>query len=62
MTRKDYSAVANIIKKEMDRCDGCDDGIVLALNRIVDEMCSVFKADNPNFDKDRFLSACGFEE
>jgi len=29
---------------------------------IAEEMCSIFAADNPRFDRNRFLKACGIEE
>ncbi len=50
MTRKDYVAIARAIALVRGDCDG--------LVPLVEELCAIFKADNPRFDKDRFISAC----
>lgn len=49
MTRKHFKAIAEIISSQPDV------SITLA-----EELASYFKSDNPNFDRDRFLTACGF--
>lgn len=35
-------------------------GVNDALLRLATKMCHDFKYDNPRFDRDRFLNACGF--
>ena len=50
MTKKDYIRIAECIKKHRN-------GNI----RLMVEFCKVFKTDNPRFDKDRFLKACGME-
>ena len=32
------------------------------LSMIIDEMITLFQSDNPNFDADKFLSACEIKE
>lgn len=29
------------------------------IKKIVDNLCVTFKIDNPNFDKEKFIQACG---
>lgn len=48
MTRKDYIIFADIIKKN---------GITNP--SFLNEIVTYFKADNNNFDEERFLKACG---
>lgn len=57
MTKKDYIAIAEII----DRCrvyrahtEGAE-GII----DVAEDLASYFAKENPNFDKKRFLAACG---
>lgn len=33
-----------------------------ALNQLAKELCFSFQVDNPAFDADRFMEACGFQE
>lgn len=63
MTRKNYIAIAEAINVSLFTID-CDDmpmseahnlGITVAARNIAD----VMQADNPRFDRDRFLKACG---
>lgn len=55
MTRKDYVAVAEKIRARAEEYTYVPDLIIEFANDIAD----VFKADNPRFDRGRFLSACG---
>ena len=61
MSRKHYIKVAKIIKDNtLD-----DNGKMLpTLNKtlLVSELCTMFKADNNNFDVVRFVDACGDDE
>ncbi len=55
MTRKDFVAIANVIKNtpftdEQDR--------VIVACRLIEE---VFQPANPRFDRNRFLRACGID-
>lgn len=59
-TRKHYEAVAEIIKErskhyaDMGRY-GCANGA----GSVGDKLADLFEKDNPRFDRDRFLAACG---
>lgn len=58
MTRKDYNALADAIRRQI----GCYTDTPLALAataataHVIADVCA---ADNPRFDRDRFLIACG---
>lgn len=58
-SRKDYEALAAILRREWEKLDG---GIVreprLALTILTNKIMGYFKNDNPNFDWDRFAEAC----
>lgn len=55
MTRKDYKAFAAILN---DHHNGSDNPVVrLSISMIAADMASVFAADNPRFDADRFMAA-----
>lgn len=50
MSKKHYKELENIFK-EYD------------LNKVMlNDICSFLKRDNPNFDKQRFLDACGIQD
>ena len=57
MTRKTYIAVAKIIKSNTIVKSG---KMLPTLNKtaLVSELCTMFKADNNNFDAVRFIDAC----
>lgn len=67
MTRKDYIVFAEILKRHRPLADndgGWDDDKTEAdenITSIAEQMCKVFKADNPRFDRIRFLEASGVE-
>jgi hypothetical protein len=63
MTRKDYRAISDVMStlrkaaaygsfNEWTHQD------YDAIDKAVDELCDVFAADNPRFDRKRFLKAC----
>ena len=53
MSRKDYIAIANIIRK-------CKHGISTASQqKLAEELCELFLFDNERFDSEKFLEACG---
>jgi hypothetical protein len=58
MTKKDYIAIAKMLNKEytMAREDGCQDHIGIIIS-IAHGLSQILKADNPQFDKDRFMEA-----
>ena len=65
MTRKDYKAlakaIANAKAREIDLgATGRDLAIVgFALESVVREIATVLAEDNPRFDRDKFITACG---
>jgi len=60
MNRKDYIKFAAMFEREITRAKtkgiGSATMIVMACNT-----ADIFEADNPNFNRDRFLKACGVE-
>ena len=55
MTRKDYIATAEILK------DYKDEMSKNLFQFIVYDFADLFEADNPNFNENKFYSACGLE-
>jgi len=68
MSRKHYIKVAKIIKdstllyKYRDSNDGRKMLPTINKTLLVSELCTMFKADNNNFDVVRFINACGDDE
>lgn len=56
MTRKHFIAIAAIIDARRDELT--TEGILLL--PLARDMADMFAADNPRFDRERFLKACGF--
>lgn len=57
MSRKDYVAIASAIRSVADSTAlHLSDALVLTAERIADKL----QADNPRFDRVKFLTACGF--
>ncbi len=60
MTRKDYEAFARAVSKMVF---GSTNGTEIEASRECAELIAdVCKADNPKFDRTRFLRACGLEK
>ena len=57
MTRKDYIRFAKIIK---DNTINGNELKYLSINKdsLIEDLCIIFKQDNSNFDKARFIKAC----
>lgn len=54
IVEKDFKAVAKIIK------NNCDGGLDDTLVKIVaEELADYFTEQNPNFNRERFIEACG---
>lgn len=58
MTRKHYAAIARVIALSVDNCTEMRDRT--AILSIVHGLADTFRAENPRFDRDKFLTACGF--
>jgi hypothetical protein len=73
MTRKDYVAIAAVFKAQMIRADAIYNeasnadmrarGMLLraGMQSAAEGVCHVMAADNPRFDRARFLKACGVQ-
>ena len=55
MTKKDYQAIADVIRAEVTR-----NGPIDSARRIAEGLAIILATDNPRFDRNRFLAACGF--
>ena len=63
MSRKDYQKIAEGTKNLYTRLQKLHDYHGAAAIEIHAEgLCEIFKADNPRFNRDKFLEACGFRE
>jgi len=62
MTKKDYEAIAKVLKNRIaPYLEPNTDIEAYSLGRgICEDITEVFIDDNPLFNKDRFLTACGF--
>ena len=58
MTRKDYVAIARALNEQVSFVTTENARYVLAA--VMQHTADVFAADNPRFDRDRFMAACGF--
>ncbi len=58
MTKKDYETIAKIIAQVQREFRGVEDG-VNALRDVAVFLASDLERDNPRFDRERFLKACG---
>ena len=54
MSKKDYKAIAEIIRQERKE-EFCTDDI--PVQSLLDSLCSYFQQDNPRFDKDTIIVA-----
>ena len=57
MTRKDYELIAKALRQEIDNTCPCNDCHVK--RRMVKSLATVLKEDNPRFNPDKFIKACG---
>lgn len=61
MTKKDYIAIAKVVKETRTSTQivGRAETISNTCNEIAHGLAVVMQKDNPNFDRNRFLIACG---
>jgi hypothetical protein len=59
-TRAHYELIAAILNRRFYAEDGNETGRWV-VDAVADDLCEVFAADNPRFDRDRFVAACGIE-
>lgn len=60
MSKKHYIAMAALIRDHVTRSEK-DAAEVYALEVLARDVCGMYAADNPRFDRGRFLAACGVE-
>lgn len=67
MTKKDYIKMAEVFRDEKERLETNDSlsagkqaDCLLELSIMVGKMAYMLQCDNPRFDRQRFLSACGY--
>ena len=62
MTKKDYIEIAKVINNHLFNDVRNDKRLLsnMVIASVVSELCTYFEKDNPNFDRERFISACGF--
>ena len=68
MTRKDYELIAKALRATRDRVDSENDGKegahrdqqLRGVRRAAAHLATALESDNPRFDVQRFLTACGY--
>ena len=65
LTKKDFKAVAEIIKRQSTPRES-DDVIIAIMARNIgqvyaSELADYFATQNPHFDRERFMAACGLK-
>ena len=60
MTKKHYTKIADIFRRKLSHDYRSDPVRTACLKDVATELCIILKEDNPAFDKDRFMAACGF--
>jgi len=60
MSKKHYVVIAGIVKDNTRTNVRGDESMLPTLNKVnlINDLATMFKSDNINFDKDRFISAC----
>jgi hypothetical protein len=57
MTRKDYEAIAERIAQNAEKYQYDRGADIVA--EIAEDLAEIFADENPRFDRDRFIDACG---
>lgn len=60
MTKKHYIAIAADIRANLAMRER-DEAEIFGIESLARSLCDVFAADNPRFDRSRFLAAAGVE-
>lgn len=62
LTRKDFKAVAEIIKENThERLSIGGKAVWLSKQHTCRDLANYFTTQNPRFDRERFMTACGLE-
>jgi hypothetical protein len=59
ITRKHFEAIARDVKTLMSADLRWTNE---PFSDFIDSLCCYFRQDNPNFDRDKFIKACGFKD
>lgn len=57
MTKKHFEAIAALIRPTADPDNPVE---VEVIRNLAERMAAMFARENPRFDRDQFLTACGF--
>jgi len=60
MTKKHYEAIAEVINDVIRPYD--ERAVQNLVYDVTNDLADYFESDNPRFDRDRFLTACGIME
>lgn len=60
LTRQHYKAIAAIIKENTSHVN--PQFLFIPTQELVEFLSNYFTTDNPNFDRDKFLAACGLKD
>ena len=55
--RKTYVALASVMKEQLDKASSAKE--VEIVRSVANSIADEFQADNPRFDRGRFMNACG---
>ena len=62
LTRKVFEQVAASVKKSVDKSDETlDINLYKFAGEMARDLADYFERENPRFDRDRFMKACGFD-
>ena len=61
MTRKDYELIASVFYFPAHHREDWSKDITEAWEGMIYNMADALEQDNPKFDRDRFLKACGID-
>jgi hypothetical protein len=59
MSKKDYIALAKLIKENRQTIGYGKTGDIISVGLFIDNLCQYLKSDNPNFNESKFREACG---
>lgn len=62
MTKKDYARIAQALKDNKPEFSaGLRDILIQSWNNTVETIAMTLQQDNPRFDRNHFLTACGYD-
>lgn len=62
LSKRHYVAIAEVVKNCLDDPYQADECSQTAIESVASALASYFAADNPRFDRARFLAACGVKD